>query len=249
MPSLKDIQQWTYYQNENAKNIIKTDTFNIDDVLYIAGLDISFDTVDNNKGCAYITIYDVIRKKIVYEDYNLCILSIHYMSGFLGFREVPEYLKLLTKLKETKPEFYPHVLQVDGGGILHHRGFGSASHLGFVTGLASIGVAKTLLHIDGLNQKECKVQSKIECKQIGDYIHLIGKSGKLYGVALKSSSADNPIYVSIGHNISLKSAIKLTLQTCQYRLPEPIRNSDIKSQFRLWSGLLKGCNNDLNTMP
>ena len=122
MPSIKDIQMWEYYQNENAAKIVKTDTFNIDDVIYIAGLDISFDKMDNNKGCAYITVYDVIQKKIVYEDYNLCTFAITYMSGFLGFREVPEYLKLIAKLKETKPEFYPHVLQVDGCGILHHRG-------------------------------------------------------------------------------------------------------------------------------
>jgi deoxyinosine 3'endonuclease (endonuclease V) len=230
--SLKDIKMWEYYQLENAAKIVKTDTFTLDDVMYIAGLDISFDKMDksNSKACAYITVYDVIRKKIVYEDYNLCILSIPYISGFLGFREVPEYLKLLAKLKETKPEFYPHVLQVDGCGILHHRGFGSASHLGFITGLASIGVAKTLLHIDGLNEKECKALCKTTCNHVGDYNHLIGESGKLYGVALKSSTADNPIYVSIGHNISLESAIKLTLRTCIFRIPEPIRNSDIKSR-------------------
>ena len=240
MPSFNDIKQWTYYQEENAKKIIKTDIFNINDVVYIAVLDISFDITDNSnrKACAYITVYDCIQKKIVYEDYKLCILTIPYVSGFLGFREVPEYLKLLTKLKETKPEFYPHVLQVDGCGILHHRGFGSASHVGFVTGLPSIGVAKTLIHIDGLNEKECKALCETTCLHVGDYNHLIGESGKLYGVALKSSSsADNPIYVSIGHNISLESAIKLTLKTCQYRIPEPIRNSDIKSRNILSSSL------------
>lgn len=234
MPSFNDIKQWTYYQEENAKKIIKTDNFTQNYVIYIAGLDISFDKMDNNKGCAYITVYNLIQKKIVYEDYKWCTFAIPYVSGFLGFREVPEYLKLLTTLKETKPEFYPHVLQVDGCGILHHRGFGSASHLGFITGLPSIGVAKTLLHIDGLNEKECKALCKITCKHVGDYNHLIGKSGKLYGAALKSaSSADNPIYVSIGHNISLESAIKLTLRTCHYRIPEPIRNSDIKSKLHL----------------
>jgi deoxyinosine 3'endonuclease (endonuclease V) len=54
--SVKDIQQWTYYQNENAAKIIKTDTFNMDDVMYIAGLDISFDISSNRKGCAYISV-------------------------------------------------------------------------------------------------------------------------------------------------------------------------------------------------
>lgn len=231
---LAEIDKMTQYQLENAKKIIKTDTFNIDDVVYIAGLDVSFSKNYENKACAYITVYDCIEKKIVYEEYELCILTIPYMSGFLGYREVPEYLKLLTKLKETKPEFYPHVLLVDGCGILHHREFGSASHLGLITGISTIGIAKTLLHIDGLNQKDIKMKSKMECKQVGDYVRLVGKSKskKLYGVALKSSpSADNPIYVSIGHNISLESAIKLTLQTCQYRIPEPIRNSDIKSKL------------------
>ena len=237
MPSVKDTKQWIHYQEENAAKIIKTDIFNIDDVVYIAGLDISFDD-SNRKACAYITVYDCIQKKIVYEDYKLCRLAIPYISGFLGFREVPEYLHLLAKIKHTKPDFYPHVLQVDGCGILHHRGFGSASHVGFVTGIPSIGIAKSLLHIDGLNQKECKIRSKVECKDVGDFIYLIGESGTLYGVALKSSlSADNPIYVSIGHNISLESAIKLTLKTCQYRIPEPIRNSDIKSRNILSNSL------------
>ena len=27
MPSIKDIQMWEYYQNENAAKIVKTDTF------------------------------------------------------------------------------------------------------------------------------------------------------------------------------------------------------------------------------
>lgn len=68
MVSIQTTQQWTYYQKENAKKIIKTDVFNVDDVVYIAGLDISFDVHNNNKGCAFITVYDCQQKKVVYEN-------------------------------------------------------------------------------------------------------------------------------------------------------------------------------------
>lgn len=88
---------------------------------------------------------------------------------------------------------------IDGFGILHPRGFGSASHVGHSLNIPTIGVAKTLMCIDGLNEHEIKKEFKSKCVLKGDYINLTGNSGKLYGSALKSAdSSTNPIYVSIG---------------------------------------------------
>jgi deoxyinosine 3'endonuclease (endonuclease V) len=66
----------------------------------------------------------------------------------------------------------------------------------------------------------------------GDYIELKGDSGTIWGVALKScESSEKPIYVTIGHKINLDTAKNIVLKTCLYKIPEPIRNSDIKSKL------------------
>lgn len=49
---------------------------------------------------------------------------------------------------------------IDGNGILHPRGCGSASHLGVVSGYPTIGVAKTLLAMDGLEEKSIRTMAR-----------------------------------------------------------------------------------------
>uniref|UniRef100_A0A8C5Z4V2 Endonuclease V n=1 Tax=Marmota marmota marmota TaxID=9994 RepID=A0A8C5Z4V2_MARMA len=77
-------------------------------------------------------------------------LTAPYMAGFLAFREVPFLVDLVQQLQEKEPGLMPQVLLVDGNGVLHHRGFGVACHLGVLTELPCIGVAKKLLQVDGL---------------------------------------------------------------------------------------------------
>jgi deoxyinosine 3'endonuclease (endonuclease V) len=224
------MEDWDQYQLNNKNNIITYDDFNINNIKYIGGLDISFDKSNNKKACAYLTIYDFNTFTIVYEDYNICELEIPYISGYLGFRETPQYKILLNKCKNTT--YYPDILMIDGCGILHHKEFGSASQLGYELNIPTIGVSKTLLCIDGLSEHTIKKQFTEKCIKKGDFINIIGNSNKTLGAALKSSNnATNPIYVSIGHKISLETAIKIVTQTCIYKNPEPIRNSDIKSKL------------------
>lgn len=228
------MDEWIKYQNENAKKIILQDSFDVNKSKYIGGVDISFNKNDPSLACGYLTIINIDSCDIVYEDHQNITLSIPYCSGFLGFREVPVYLSLLQKLKQNTPQYYPDVVMIDGFGILHQRGFGSASHLGFITDIPTIGVAKTLLCFEGLDEKIIKTSFKLNCKNKGDCVDLIGTSGKIYGVALKGTlETENPIYVSIGHKISLETSIKIVTKLCKYRVPEPIRNSDIKSKLFL----------------
>lgn len=225
--------EWVIYQIENASKVIKDCAFNLYDIRYVGGLDISFDKCDDAIGCAYLTIWDCVDNKIVWEDYEKCTFDIPYVSGFLGFREYDVYKRLIMKI-DKKSNFYPQVLLVDGNGILHHNEFGSASHIGVGLDIPTIGVAKTLLYHDGLDEFIVKNKFKTNCKAKGDNIELIGKSGKSYGVALKTSdNATNPIYVSIGHKINIDIAIKIVLKTSLHKIPEPIRNSDIKSKLFL----------------
>jgi deoxyinosine 3'endonuclease (endonuclease V)/DNA polymerase III epsilon subunit-like protein len=227
-------KEWIEFQNLNSQKVIDYCVFDIYSIRYIGGFDISFDKNDDSKACGFLSVWDCVEKKIVWEDHIVAILDIPYVSGFLGFREIGLYKKLLNRLESSSVQYYPQVLFVDGNGILHHRGFGSASHIGLEFDLPTVGIAKTLLYHDGLDEFVVKSNFRMNCKSKGDWIDLIGKTGKHYGIGLKTSDDSiNPIYVSVGHKISIDVARELVIKTCIYKNPEPIRNSDSKSKLYL----------------
>lgn len=228
-------KEWIEFQNLNSQKVITSCTFNSDSIRYIGGFDISFNKNDDSKACGFLTIWDCDAKKIVWEDYLVCTLDIPYVSGFLGFREISIYKELLDRLnKSSSSQYYPQVLFVDGNGILHHRGFGSACHIGMEFDIPTVGIAKTLLYHDGLDEFVVKSNFRTVCSFKGDWIDLVGKSGKNYGIGLKTSNDSiNPIYVSVGHKISIDISRELVIKTCIYKNPEPIRNSDSKSKLYL----------------
>ncbi|XP_066371150.1 uncharacterized protein [Miscanthus floridulus] len=143
----------------------------------------------------------------------------------------PILLGLLEKVKINAPHFYPQLLMVDGNGLLHPRGFGLACHLGILADIPTIGVGKNLHHVDGLNQSEVRrlLESKENCNQ--ELILLTGQSGTKWGMALRSCPGlSKPIYISVGHRISLDSATVIVKSCCKYRVPEPTRQADIRSK-------------------
>jgi deoxyribonuclease V len=123
----------------------------------------------------------------------------------LSFREIPPTLATIGKLK-TQPD----VFLVDGQGIAHPYRLGFASHLGLVLEKPTIGVAKSLLcgQIEAFNQE--------------GWAPIIDK-GEVVGAAV-AREREKPIYVSVGHKVSLKRAIEIVKHCTQnYRIPEPIR--------------------------
>ena len=163
--------------------------------------------------------------KLVYEDYELDTAAYPYIPGFLAFKEVPAYSILFTRLREKKPELWPQALLVDGNGILHTRGFGLATHMGVLLDLPSVGVGKTVFSVDGLSQHGVKELCEKTLLKGGDMVELKGDSGKVWGMAYRSTQeSKNPIIISIGHKISLPTAVEL-VKACitKYRIPEPVR--------------------------
>lgn len=196
---------------------------------YVGGVDISFLKEDPSVACGTLVVLELESLNVVYDDFSVAKLQIPYVPGFLAFREAPILLKLLEKMKKDAHPFYPQLLMVDGNGLLHPRGFGLACHLGVLSDLPTIGVGKNLHHVEGLNHSE--VRELLEKGGSKESIFLTGNSGRTLGVATRSTlDALKPIFISIGHRISLTTAIKIVKMTCKYRVPEPIRQADIRSR-------------------
>ncbi len=134
-----------------------------------------------------------------------------YVPGFLSFREAPAVLAALEQLRQA-----PDLLLCDGQGIAHPRRFGIACHLGVLTNIPSIGVAKSrLIGTHGAVPKEK-----------GAWVPLLD-AGEIIGAVLRTRSGVKPLYVSVGHRVSLATAIDYVLRcTTRYRLPETTRLAD-----------------------
>uniref|UniRef100_A0A663M838 Endonuclease V n=1 Tax=Athene cunicularia TaxID=194338 RepID=A0A663M838_ATHCN len=110
-------------------------------------------------------------------------------------------------------------------------GFGVACHLGVLTDLPCVGVAKNLLQVDGLVRDELHREQIRSLRREGDTFPLTGASGRVLGMALRScKNSSKPLYVSVGHRVCLQTAVRLVRSCCRYRIPEPIRQADIRSR-------------------
>jgi deoxyribonuclease V len=131
-----------------------------------------------------------------------------YVPGLLSFREVPVILEALYALEAP-----PDVVLCDGQGLAHPRRFGLACHLGVVSGLPTVGVAKSRL----IGTHESVPVEK------GAWVHLIDRD-EVVGAVVRTRSRVRPLYVSVGHRVSLERAVELTLSACtRFRLPETTR--------------------------
>lgn len=132
-----------------------------------------------------------------------------YVPGYLAFREVPALVAAWDGL-ETKPD----LIVVDGHGIAHPRRAGIATHLGLALDVPTIGSAKSLL---------CGAVEGEIGPAPGDRAPVV-HTGEVVAMALRTRARAAPIYVGIGHRVSLETAVRLVLELCDgRRLPLPIR--------------------------
>jgi deoxyribonuclease V len=99
---------------------------------------------------------------------------------------------------------------VNGHGILHPRSFGLASQVGLLIDKPTLGLAKSLTSGIYILQ---------DVRLNGKLIKLVFHGERVIGAYL------NGYYLSVGHKISLKSAIKIVENTSTYRTPEPLRQA------------------------
>jgi deoxyribonuclease V len=135
-----------------------------------------------------------------------------YVPGLLSFREAPVVLDCFAKLKRTL-KVRIDCLMCDGQGLAHPRGLGLASHVGLWLGLPTVGCAKSRL---------CGEHAEPGPDR-GDWEALKLK-GKTVGRVLRTRDRVKPLYVSVGHLVTLGAAASLVLKCApRYRLSEPTR--------------------------
>ncbi|MBI1297011.1 endonuclease V [bacterium] len=142
-----------------------------------------------------------------------------YVTGLLSFREVPAVMHALAKLSAL-----PDLIMTDSQGRAHPRRLGLASHLGVLLDVPAIGVAKTRL--TGQTRSELPPEA-------GAHLPLWDRD-EVVGELVRTRANVKPVYVSVGHRITLDEAVSLTLSCAiGYRLPEPTRQAHLLSRGEL----------------
>ncbi len=170
------------------------------DVVRLTGVDVSY---WKDMAIAVAVTMDLSGRRVLSTDSYSILQLVEYRSGYLQIREGPVLLTLLNKVRE------PGIVLIDGNGILHPRRCGLASYVGVRLDLITIGVAKRLM---------CGTL----CNRQQNIAYVIDK-GETVGAAVWLNERSRPLYVSIGHRISLDTAINIVVQCSHRGQPEPIR--------------------------
>ncbi len=178
----------------------------------IAGVDVGFEDGGTVTRAAAVLL-DADTLELVGSSLARIPTNMPYVPGLLSFRELPAVLQALAELPAI-----PDLIFSDGHGIAHPRRLGIAAHLGVVTGLPTIGVAKKLLtgeHDELDLQRGARVALRDE------------KTGEVIGCVLRSKDKVRPLIISPGNRVSIATAPELVMRyVTRYRLPEPTRLAD-----------------------
>lgn len=176
----------------------------------VAGLDVAY-AEDGDRLAAAVTVLDGRTLAVVDQAVSVGRPAFGYVPGLFAFRELPALLDALDRLTVR-----PELLVCDGHGLAHPRRFGLACHLGVVTGLPALGVGKTPL----VGRWEPPAAERGSWSPLCDGDEVVGR-------VLRTQDGVKPVFVSVGHRISLDNACARVLDlTPRYRLPETTRTAD-----------------------
>jgi deoxyribonuclease V len=194
-------------QEQLRGQVVTTDQFG--EVRRVAGVDVGFEAAGKVTRAAVVVLsfpgLEPCDQALARRDTRF-----PYVPGLLSFREIPAVLAALELLGST-----PDLLLCDGQGLAHPRRFGLACHLGVLTGIPSVGVAKSRLLGEYAEPGP----------QRGSWAPLRDR-GEVIGAVLRTRSNVRPLFVSVGHRVSLETAIAYVLRcTTGFRLPETTRRA------------------------
>ncbi|RMH58785.1 MAG: endonuclease V [Bacteroidetes bacterium] len=175
----------------------------------IAGIDVS---IRGDRAQAAIAVLRLPDLHLVDEVLWRAEVPFPYVPGLLSFREIPVILPALERLHVR-----PDVLMTDSQGRAHPRRFGLACHLGVLLDWPTLGVAKTrLTGRHGPLGPEKGARTPL----------LAPDADETLGMVLRTRANVHPVYVSVGHRMTLADAVELTLACApRYKIPEPTRQA------------------------
>jgi deoxyribonuclease V len=202
-----DPRQARALQIELAGQISRQPVLSLRNLKFIGGADVSYETRARD-GYAAIVVCTYPNLDVVEIASARGTIEFPYIPGLLSFREIPLLREAWFRLRQK-----PEILICDGQGIAHPRRIGLASHLGLELGVCTVGCGKSRLigdyRVPGLDR--------------GDRSDLTDE-GETIGKVLRTRTGVKPLFISIGHQVSLDQSVRLILNLCKgYRQPEPIR--------------------------
>ncbi|MCX7838726.1 MAG: deoxyribonuclease V [Anaerolineae bacterium] len=193
-------------QRDLATRVSETDALTT--IRWVAGVDVGFEGPANETARAAVVVLQFPELIPVESAIARLPVTFPYVPGLLAFREIPVVLNAFEQIRHE-----PDVIIVDGHGRAHPRRLGIASHLGVLLDRVTIGCAKSIL---------CGHAAEPP-NRFGAWTPLLDGDEPI-GAAVRTRVNTTPVYVSVGHRISLTRAIEIVLQCCKgYRLPETTR--------------------------
>lgn len=174
----------------------------------VAGADCAF-TADG-RILAVAVLCDAATRKVLATALEIQPCRFPYVPGLLSFREAPALLAAVRKLRPA-----PDLLMCDGQGMAHPRGLGLACHVGLWLDIPTLGAAKSRLcgeHEQPAPTRGSAVPLRLDRKTVG--------------LVLRTRDNVQPLYVSVGHRITLEQCAEWVLRMSRFRLPEPTRQAD-----------------------
>ncbi len=197
-------------QRKLAPLVAAAPPITLEDVRVVAGVDVSYDDAVGESYAAVVA-YSYPALEPLAQTALTRRITFPYIPGLLSFREAPVALEALEALSAR-----PDLLLCDGQGIAHPRRFGLACHVGALTGLPSVGCAKSRLV--GAYEEPGRA--------VGDHTPLRVR-GEVIGAVLRTRPSSRPLFISPGYRVTLEQALEVTLRSLRgRRLPEPTRAAD-----------------------
>jgi deoxyribonuclease V len=176
----------------------------------VAGADLAFDPA-TNAAFAGVIVYRFPQMDEIERRFARRRLRFPYIPGLLSFREIPVLTAAFDKLHSD-----PELLLIDGHGRAHPRLFGIACHVGVLFDKPTIGCGKSLL-----------VGEHEEPKAAAGSTAPLFFHGQQVGTVLRTRTGVKPLYVTVGHRVSLELAVRLVMRCVDgYRIPKPTREAD-----------------------